>query len=116
MIIADVDPQVSNALAMNKVKGNIKVNIVDAPTYGISRKETLSDLCDITGATLINEELGDDMDLISVEHLGSCLKSVTNQENTIIQVDLSENKNVKEKIQLLEDQIKEPRSWLGNRL
>ena len=110
LIIADVDPQVSNALAMNKVKGNIKVNIVDAPTYGISRKETLSDLCDITGATLINEELGDDMDLISVEHLGSCLKSVTNQENTIIQVDLSENKSVKEKIQLLEDQIKETRN------
>ena len=31
-IIADVEPQVLAALAMNKMKGNIKVCIVDAPT------------------------------------------------------------------------------------
>ena len=53
LIIADVDPQVVSALAMNKKKGNIKVNIVDAPTYGISKKDVLSDLCAVTGATLI---------------------------------------------------------------
>ena len=53
LIIADVDPQVSSALAMNKMKGNIKVNIVDAPTYGINKKETLNDLCAVTGATLL---------------------------------------------------------------
>ena len=110
LIIADVDPQVANALAMNKVKGNIKVNIVDAPVYGISRKDMLSDICDITGATLINEELGDDMDLISVDHLGSCIKSITNQEETIIKVDLSNNETVKEKITLLDNQIKETRN------
>ena len=78
LIIADVDPQVVSALAMNKTKGNIKVNIIDAPVYGISKKDVLSDLCAVTGATLINEDLGDDMDLIQPEHLGSCLKSVTN--------------------------------------
>ena len=107
LIIADVDKQVSNALAMNKLKGNIKVNIVDAPTYGISKKDTLSDLCAITGATLINEDLGDDMDLITVDHLGRCEKSITNQENTILQVDLSNNKEVLDIIKMLENQIKE---------
>ena len=106
LIIADVDPQVSNALAMNKIKGNIKVNILDAPTYGVSRKETLQDLCDITGATLVNEDLGDDMDLISVEHLGKCKKAITNVEETILQVDLEENEEVNNTITLLEDQIK----------
>ena len=85
-MIADVDPQVVSALAMNKTKGNIKVNIVDAPVYGISKKDVLSDLCAVTGATLINEDLGDDMDLIQPEHLGSCLKSVTNSEETILKV------------------------------
>ena len=39
-----LDPQVMTALAMNKVKGNIKVNLLEAPTYGINRKETLDDL------------------------------------------------------------------------
>ena len=110
LIIADVDPQVVSALSMNKVKGNIKVNIIDAPVYGISKKDTLSDLCAVTGATLINEDLGDDMDIIDPEHLGTCLKSVTNHEDTIMQVDLSSNKEVIETIELIEKQIKETKN------
>ena len=110
LIIADVDPQVVSALSMNKVKGNIKVNIIDAPVYGISKKDTLSDLCAVTGAKLINEDLGDDMDVIDPEHLGNCLRSVTNHEETIMQVDLSSNEDVKDIIKLLEDQIKETKN------
>ena len=110
LIIADVDPQVVSALAMNKSKGNIKVNIINAPVYGISKKDVLSDLCAVTGATLINEDLGDDMDLIEVEHLGSCLKSVTNHEETILQVDLSDKPEVFDTIKLIEKQIKETKN------
>ena len=110
LIIADVDPQVVSALAMNKSKGNIKVNIINAPVYGISKKDVLSDLCAVTGATLINEDLGDDMDIIEPEHLGLCFKSITNHEETILQVDLSDKKEVKDTIELLETQIKETKN------
>jgi chaperonin GroEL len=110
LIIADVDPQVVSALAMNKSKGNIKVNILDAPTYGISKKDVLSDLCAVTGATLINEDLGDDMDIIQPEHLGSCIKAITNHEETILQVDLSNNSEVNDTIGLIENQIKETKN------
>ena len=86
LIIADVDQQVLSALAMNKIKGNIKVNVIDAPVYGISKKEVLDDLSILTGATVINEDLGDDIDLIEPEHLGECLKSVTSELDTILQI------------------------------
>ncbi len=86
LIIADVGLEVLNALAMNHVKGNIKVNVIDAPTYGVTRKEVMQDLALLTGATVINESLGDDMDLIQPEYLGECLKSVTNNEETILQI------------------------------
>ena len=86
LVIADVEPQVLSALAMNKIKGNIKVNIIDTPTYGISRKEILNDVAFLTGATVINEDLGDDIDLIGPEHLGECIKSITSQRDTIIQI------------------------------
>jgi chaperonin GroEL len=107
LIIADVDPQVSNALAMNKVKGNINVNIVDGPAYGQNRRQILEDLCAVTGATLINEELGDDLDLIQPEHLGTCIKSITNYENTILKVNLKENNLVKEIVDSVEKTLKE---------
>jgi chaperonin GroEL len=106
LIIADVEPQVLAALAMNKTKGNIKVNVIDAPIYGISKKDTLDDLALLTGATLINEELGDDMDLIQPEHLGSCIKATSDQVETIIQVD-EIPKEVKELIENIKGQIKD---------
>ena len=86
-IVADVEPQVLAALAMNKMKGNIKVCIVDAPIYGFTKKEKLNDLALMTGATVINEDLGDDMNLISADYLGQAKKVTSNKDNTIIQVE-----------------------------
>ena len=106
LVIADVEQQVMTALAMNKVKGNIKVNMLEAPTYGISRKETLDDLAMLTGATVINEDLGDDMDLIQPEHLGTCLKAVSTEIETIIQIEETPEE-VAELIKGIEQQIKE---------
>ena len=87
LIIGDVEQNVLSALAMNKSKGTIKVNIIDAPTYGINKQQMLSDLSLLTGATIINEDLGDDMDLIQIDHLGSCLKSITTYDQTVLQVE-----------------------------
>ena len=87
LIIGDLEDGVLAALAMNKTKGNIKVNVINAPTYGVNKKELLDDLSLLTGATIINEDLGDDMDMIQPEHLGQCLKSVTTHENTVLQVE-----------------------------
>ena len=86
LIIGDLEQGVLSALAMNKMKGNIKVNVIDAPTYGINKQQMLQDLSMLTGATIINEDLGDDMDMIQIDHLGTCLKSVTTHDSTIIQV------------------------------
>ena len=86
LIIGDVEKGVLSALAMNKIKGNIKINVIDAPTYGINRKQLLDDLSLLTGATIINEDLGDDLDLIKVEYLGKCVKSITTENETILQV------------------------------
>ena len=89
LIIGDLEQGVLSALAMNKMKGNIKVNVIDAPTYGINKQQMLQDLSLLTGATIINEDLGDDMEMIQPEHLGGCVKSVTSHEDTILQVEES---------------------------
>jgi chaperonin GroEL len=76
---------------MNKVKGNIKVNIVDPPGFGPTRMDAIEDLSILTGSTVINEELGDDLDLITVEHLGEVEFSVTDDKNTTITLDSTSN-------------------------
>jgi len=84
LIVAPVDQQVKAALLMNKVKGNIKVNIIDLPGFGPTKLDTIEDLALLTGAKVINEELGDDLDLIDVDCLGKAEKSVTDDKNTVL--------------------------------
>ncbi len=84
LIVAQVSQQVKSALLMNKVKGNIKVNIIDLPGFGPTKKDTIKDLAILTGATVINEELGDDLDGISLDILGEVEKAVTDDKNTVI--------------------------------
>jgi chaperonin GroEL len=84
LIVAPVSQQVKSALLMNKVKGNIKVNIVDLPGFGPTKQDTVKDLAILTGAEVINEELGDDLDGISLNILGEAEKAVTDDKNTII--------------------------------
>jgi len=55
---------------MNKMKGNIKVNVVDPPAFGLRRKEILEDLALLTNSQIINEDLGDDLNTIEIDYLG----------------------------------------------
>ena len=105
LIIGDADEQLVTAISMNVSKGNIKANIIDAPDFGINKKQTLQDFAVLTGATVINEDLGDDMDLIDVSHLGTCLKSITTSDETIIQVD-GMSDDVKDLMKQLKKELK----------
>ena len=105
LIVADVEQSVKAALLMNKVKGNINVNIIDLPGFGPTKQETVEDLAFLTGAKVINEELGDDMDFIDPTVLGKAVKSVTDSNTTVLTVtdvpDLSDRiESVKEKIKV----------------
>tara|TARA_Y100000114_G_scaffold140382_1_gene145190 strand:- start:235 stop:1830 length:1596 start_codon:yes stop_codon:yes gene_type:complete len=84
LIVAPVSQQVKSALLMNKVKGNIKVNIIDLPGFGPTKKDTCEDLAILTGATVMNEELGDDLDLMKPECLGEAELAVTDEKSTVI--------------------------------
>ncbi len=109
LIVADVDQQLKSALMMNKVKGNIKVNIIDLPGFGKTKQDTVQDLAFLTGATVINEELGDDMDLITIDCLGEASKAVTNDKNTVITtIDL--NNDLTERIENVKKAIKKEKN------
>jgi len=99
LIVADIEQQAKSALLMNKVKGNIEINIIDPPGFGPTKKDTMEDLGILTGAKVLNEELGDDLDLIQPDVLGYAKAAVTDDSHTVLTVD----KNVKE----LQDRIKE---------
>jgi chaperonin GroEL len=91
LIVAHVEQQVKAALLMNKVKGNIKVNIVDLPGFGPTKQDTVEDLAFLVGARVINEQLGDDLDLIDIDCLGEAYTAITDDKNTVLTIDTPEN-------------------------
>jgi len=116
LIVAPVSQQVKSALLMNKVKGNIKVNIIDPPGFGPTRKDAMEDLAILTGSTVINEELGDDLDLITPDSLGEAEFCVTNESNTVITLE-DGNEFVAERITQVQDKIaNEPNGFMKKKL
>ena len=106
LIIADVEQQPYATLIANKVKGNIKVNIVDPPGFGPTKLQSMEDLAFLTGAKLMNEELGDDLDLIDPSVLGQAVKAVTDSSNTVLQVE-DKGDELSDRIEDVKKSIKE---------
>ena len=106
LLVAPVEQQVKAALLMNKVKGNIKVNIIDLPGFGPTKMDTCEDLAFLVGAKVINEQLGDDLDLIDIDCLGEAHTAITDDKNTVLTIDPPE-KELKERIKSIKKTIKE---------
>tara|TARA_Y100000389_G_scaffold141774_1_gene139693 strand:- start:604 stop:2151 length:1548 start_codon:yes stop_codon:yes gene_type:complete len=109
LIIGNVGPQPMSALIMNKAKGNIKVNVVEAPGFSTLTRDMLDDLAAITGARVISEDLGDDLDLIDESFLGEAVKAVTDDKDTVITT-TGINEATKDRIETIEKQIKEEKN------
>ena len=105
LIIGNVSQQVMSALIMNRVKGNIKVNVIDPPGFSATRRDMLDDLAILTGAKVISEDLGDDLDLINESVLGEALKAVTDDNNTVITVG-AVTKEIQDRTETINKQIK----------
>jgi chaperonin GroEL len=105
LIIGELEKQPMAALVMNKVKGNIKANVVAPPGFNFWKKDFLNDLAAITGATHINEEYGDDVDLITPDMLGECERAISDSKSTVLKIkEIPEE--AKERIADIEEQLK----------
>ena len=105
LIIAELDKQPMTALVMNKIKGNIKANVIAPPGFNFWKKDFLNDIAAVTGATHINEEYGDDIDLITPDMLGECERAISDSKSTVLKI--AEIPEVaKARIQDIEQQLK----------
>ena len=109
LIVAGVEQQPLAALLANKVKGNIKVNVVDLPGFGPTKQETVEDLAILTGAKVISEELGDDLDLIEPDVLGEVKQAITDDKHTVLQT-IDQGFYLNERIDIVEKKIKKEKN------
>ena len=84
IIAEDIDKEVLSTLVVNKLRGIFTSVAIKAPSFGERRKDMLTDIACITGATYISEELGENLKNITLNDLGSAKQIKVNKDFTVI--------------------------------
>ncbi|MCU0715849.1 MAG: chaperonin GroEL [Pirellula sp.] len=107
IIAEDVDAEALTLLVVNKLRGTLNVCAVKAPGFGDRRKAMLGDIAVLTGGTFISEDLGIQLEKISLEHLGRAKKIVVDKNNTTIVEGGGDRKGIDQRVAQIRAQIEQ---------
>jgi chaperonin GroEL len=107
IIAEDVDAEALTLLVVNKLRGTLNVCAVKAPGFGDRRKAMLGDIATLTGGTFISEDLGIQLEKISLDHLGRAKKVVVDKNNTTIVEGGGDRKAVEQRVSQIRAQIEQ---------
>ncbi|MFN9345579.1 MAG: chaperonin GroEL [Planctomycetota bacterium] len=107
IIAEDVDAEALTLLVVNKLRGTINVCAVKAPGFGDRRKAMLGDIAVLTGGTVISEDLGIQLEKVSLEHLGRAKKVVVDKNNTTIVEGGGDRKSIDQRVAQIRAQVEQ---------
>jgi len=85
VLIADeVEGEALSILVLNKLKGVFNTVAIKAPAFGDRRKDILSDIATLTGATVISEDRGLTFENVELDVIGSARKVIVSKDATTI--------------------------------
>jgi chaperonin GroEL len=84
LIAEDVEAEALSLLVINKLRGTLDVCAVKAPGFGDRRKAMLGDIAVLTGGTLISDELGIQLENLTIQHLGRAKRLTVDKNATTI--------------------------------
>jgi chaperonin GroEL len=94
----------------NKLQGNLKPLCINAPGFGDQQRDFLQDIAIATGGTLVSQGLGIKLSDFKIEYFGRAKKVISTKDSTTIIGGLGEEKNIKERVKLIESQINQETS------
>src|SRR5687767_15991764 len=110
IIAEDVDGEALATLVVNNLRGILKTTAVKAPGFGDRRKAMLDDIAVLTGATVISEELGLQLEKTVLKDLGRVKKVESTKENTTLIDGAGDKPQIEGRIKQIRLQIEEATS------
>jgi chaperonin GroEL len=105
IIAEDIDGEALATLVLNKLRGMLNVVAVKAPGFGDRRKAMLQDIAILTGATVIAEETGRNLDNTEIVDLGRAEKVVVTKDDTTVVGGHGESAEIKGRIEQIRVEI-----------
>ena len=84
IIAEDIEGEPLQALVVNSIRKVLKVAAVKSPYFGERRKGFMDDLAVVTGATVVDPEVGINLKEVGSEVLGSARRVTVSKEDTVI--------------------------------
>ncbi|KFK31073.1 hypothetical protein AALP_AA6G064700 [Arabis alpina] len=110
IIAEDLESDALAVLILNKLRAGVKVCAVKAPGFGENRKANLSDLATLTGAQVITEELGMNLEKVDLSMFGNCKKVTISKDDTVILDGAGDKKSIAERCEQIRSMIEESTS------
>lgn len=108
MIVADdIGGEALNLLVMNKMRNNLSVIAVKAPSFGDNRKELMQDIATLTDGMYISDATGVRFDNVGLNHLGQAGKVVVTKDSTTIINGFGDKEDIELRVKQLQGELKE---------
>ena len=110
VIAEDVDGEALATLVVNNIRGIVKVCAVKAPGFGDRRKAMLQDIAVLTGGQVVSEEIGMNLDAVTLEELGQAKRIQITKENTTVIDGAGSSDEIEGRVNQIRAQIEEATS------
>jgi len=110
IISEDVEGEALATLVVNRLRGTLKCAAVKAPGFGDRRKAMLEDIAILTGGKVISEDMGEKLENMTIEDLGTAKKITMDKDNTTIVDGGGNRKALEGRVKQIRSQIEETTS------